>query len=867
MQRKLKAVSQHRHFNSRMELYKWEAHASDDECKVCDHFRAQHHGGRPHKAKTPLVELLLKHIQHLAPNKKNIIKGMPLAAIQPISVLDNLKCSLCCDILHRPIQLPCQTVVCADCLAHYLVKNGCLQCPCKGCCTKLTAESLKSAPSIYVNLLEDVALHCSSTMLTSGQDSPPALVAQASISCSPPINCEQGQDQDSPARIIHRMLSSSPEPDVITVPTGGRPITLVHVTNSKRPISKASSKTLRRYRKQVQKVRHVLTSDDPTILLREEIRSLSKNEKNSLLKDAGITLDISPEQGLAIKADLTLPWNKIRMIRRWLKGSGICLASERKQRQLAATLVGDNLDAEIAPFTFLTASKNEEVRGAPHAFIPRLQDSVFDLLEDNARCNNLTWHNGRIPETEIWVKVGGDKGGSSFKMNFQIVNTPTPNSVQNTCVFSVFEAGDSTTNLHMALDRYKPQIESLQGMKWREYSMRIFICGDYEFLSKLYGLSGANGRHPCPYCTINQDEMQLSMSMRAGCSQSRSLQSFHDNHQRFLDSGGNAKKVKEFYNCISKSFFDVPLSQVCLPGLHISQGIFLKIFNLLENACHDLDVKMALIHSGHSTLSPSYTNHVLNLQELNRAKVELDTVVQYLTMLVEHQTYLTVAIGQSNSILANFEEHIDECRKEIKAAEKKVQVLKKKVEEGFSSKEGPFVKALDIALQSFGVRRQNYHGGAFVGNHVHKTLEEAEMVAGTFKQTFSLFAKCHFIYNQNYVSEAGCNDLEHAIATFMAHFRATFPGENIPIKMHMLEDHAVDRIRSNQHIGFGLMGEQGAESIHARFNRLYQTYSTVSSTSHPVEKLKYIMKEHLLSISPTLITAKPPPSKRAKKSQ
>ena len=70
---------------------------------------------------------------------------------------------------------------------------------------------------------------------------------------------------------------------------------------------------------------------------------------------------------------------------RWLKGSGICLASERKQRQLAAALVGDNLDAEIAPFTFLTASRNEEIRGAPHAFIPRLQHSVFDLFKDNAR--------------------------------------------------------------------------------------------------------------------------------------------------------------------------------------------------------------------------------------------------------------------------------------------------------------------------------------------------------------------------------------------------------------------------------------------------------------------------------------------------
>ena len=92
----------------------------------------------------------------------------------------------------------------------------------------------------------------------------------------------------------------------------------MHVTNSKCPISKASNRTLYSYRKQVQKVQHVLTSDDLTCttLLREEIRSLSKNEKNSLLKNAGITLDISPEQGLAIKADLTLPWNKIRMIRR-----------------------------------------------------------------------------------------------------------------------------------------------------------------------------------------------------------------------------------------------------------------------------------------------------------------------------------------------------------------------------------------------------------------------------------------------------------------------------------------------------------------------------------------------------------------------
>ena len=106
--------------------------------------------------------------------------------------------------------------------------------------------------------------------------------------------------------------------------------------------------------------------------------------------------------------------------------------------------------------------------------------------------------------------------------------------------------------------------------------------------------------------------------------------------------------------------------------------------------------------------------------------------------------------------------------------------------------------------------------------------------------------------------------IESAIGAFMTHFRSTYPGESIPIKMHLLEDHTVSWIRANHFIGFGLMGEQGAESIHAKFNRLYSTYCTTSSTTHQLEKLKYIMKEHLLNISPTLVSSRPPPCKRSK---
>ena len=101
---------------------------------------------------------------------------------------------------------------------------------------------------------------------------------------------------------------------------------------------------------------------------------------------------------------------------------------------------------------------------------------------------------------KIWLKIGGDKGGGTFKMNFQIVNVSTPNSVHNTCVFCCFTAGDSVSNLHVALDRFKDQVEHLHAWNemevtfYRQYTIKVFKCGDFEFLYRMYGLSGASGR-------------------------------------------------------------------------------------------------------------------------------------------------------------------------------------------------------------------------------------------------------------------------------------------------------------------------------------------------------------------------------------
>ena len=72
---------------------------------------------------------------------------------------------------------------------------------------------------------------------------------------------------------------------------------------------------------------------------------------------------------------------------------------------------------------------------------------------------------------EIHIKIGGDHGGGSFRMSYQIANVANPNSKDNTTVFSLFEAKDYRINLKSGLTRFSDQIKELQLIKWR-YTVR-----------------------------------------------------------------------------------------------------------------------------------------------------------------------------------------------------------------------------------------------------------------------------------------------------------------------------------------------------------------------------------------------------------
>ena len=85
-----------------------------------------------------------------------------------------------------------------------------------------------------------------------------------------------------------------------------------------------------------------------------------------------------------------------------------------------------------------------------------------------------------------------------------------------------------------------------------------------------------------------------------------------------------------------------------------------------------------------------------------------------------------------------------------------------------------------------------------------------------------------------------------------------FPAATVTPKFHMLEDHVVPFLR-HWRVGFGFHGEQGAKSLHTTFIKISRSYLAIPDR---VQRLKCVLKEYHLQVSPTLVAQEPPVKKR-----
>ncbi|KAL5515874.1 hypothetical protein EMCRGX_G001117 [Ephydatia muelleri] len=165
--------------------------------------------------------------------------------------------------------------------------------------------------------------------------------------------------------------------------------------------------------------------------------------------------------------------------------------------------------------------------------------------------------------------------------------------------------------------------------------------------------------------------------------------------------------------------------------------------------------------------------------------------------------YVAVCLGKDDSITNNFIKQVNEKMQSVQQMEKEIAHQSNAVEKAFKKHEGPFVQGLDTALQYFKVKRQQYFGGVFVGNHIHKALmpsnisimcssmiqvayekcptlvDTVSATAEKFTTVFSLLGRCHSIYDQLFIDELKVTELEHTISEFMESFRASFPSSSI----------------------------------------------------------------------------------------
>ena len=104
---------------------------------------------------------------------------------------------------------------------------------------------------------------------------------------------------------------------------------------------------------------------------------------------------------------------------------------------------------------------------------------------------------------------------------------------------------------------------------------------------------------------------------------------------------------------------------------------------------------------------------------------------------------------------------------------------------------------------------------------------------------------------------------EKDIEKFLSYYRSTFPSASILPKMHILEDHTIPWFRRH-HVGAGLMGEQGAESVHAHIMTLDKRFDGIRDD---VDRLKYLFKGQMLESAPSLTQLRPVPKKRKLKDE
>ena len=249
-----------------------------------------------------------------------------------------------------------------------------------------------------------------------------------------------------------------------------------------------------------------------------------------------------------------MSWRQEETHRGLMKKVGVQLKGEDNVRKFARNL--------LPGFVFVkktTFDKNNTDVDAPLGYIRDLRRLVGTLLDQYKKQDMLTWHTNTIPINEIWIKIGGDHGKQSLKITLQIANVAKPNAKRNVVVTALAPVRNSHENLKQMFNEIGlcKEIEMLRDFTWEGKNIVVFLNEDYEFLTKVYGISGAAGTFPCLWCHMPRRQMHSDQPLYY--SMERSLDGLEKDFNTFFNFNSDKKDTARFNNCLHSPIIQIPL--------------------------------------------------------------------------------------------------------------------------------------------------------------------------------------------------------------------------------------------------------------------------------------------------------------------
>ncbi|GFR70919.1 amine oxidase [Elysia marginata] len=675
------------------------------------------------------------------------------------------------------------------------------------------------------------------------------------------------KDEDTPltleeevvtTKLVRRKINTSSSNDTLKFKTSGQPIVFERSIMPRKSSATACSPLRRKRAKKIKQIRSRLSGSSGKDLEKQhvsEIKRIKGKARKKLEGAMGLSkTTFTAEEALAMKETMNITYHQFKLQSKFLKSIGTHLPNEHAVRALHKNLARD--DVEIINKQF-NSTKSEDKYSKEVAFIKNLPSFVSKILNKLKTNDQLTWHN-TIPEDEIWIKVGGDHGKGSFKMSLHICNVKKPNSKDNTHLIALAKVPHTTHNIKVIIDHLQAQIHELTLMKWKEKTMKLFVFGDYLFLSKLCGLSGPSGSYPCLWCHVSKHQMQDETN---ATSEPRTLESLRSDSVNFERAGSDKRKAKHFHNAVYSPLLNIALNYVSPPYLHVLLGLVLKHHNNLEDDVKYFDQEISIEKSRIVGVPSLLEKYGCNWEKADLLKDQKDFVKACIIMC-----------GTTD-------------KKELKHFQRELNKIKDKLhdlKEPDPSYRGPVLKAIGVVLDQHNIVRQAFHGGSFIGNHCHRYITQKlykqftktaiDTVASNTQQDVLItkviqleqkynkindsFRAVHLAvsHSQPLTLPTDTEKAEEAIKVYMKNYREAFPNKITP-KHHILEKHCVNWMREHR-FGMGFHGEQGGEMLHSTIAKIEHR---ARGLRHERTKMAFTMETSILQTTPELTGLVPQP--------